>query len=291
MKNDINLDITINKIDGRAFFVGDIHGQYDLLMQALNEKGFSHAEGDTLFCLGDLVDGGTGNEALLALITEPWFFTILGNHEHMMFNATYELTEKTFIDIQHFLIEEDGLKKIRSVLYGEANSDVRKEVFYYLNTPQINWIGNGGHWFFDTYQSIGYAKRMQMIASIKCEHMPIGREVVTPHGVIGLLHAESPLTNWNTLKENVASMKRAHHIFWSREKYEIYQTLPDFIEEFVIEGVDALLLGHTITPNLKALVLGNSIMMDVGAKMGNKPLVLSSVEVMKLIRENTHENA
>ncbi|MFN7055317.1 metallophosphoesterase [Hyphomonas sp.] len=69
---------------GRDFAVGDIHGEYTLLMDALDRARFDPHK-DRLFAVGDLVDRGPDSLACLELIREPWFFSVAGNHEDMMF--------------------------------------------------------------------------------------------------------------------------------------------------------------------------------------------------------------
>lgn len=69
---------------GRDFAVGDIHGEYALLMDALDRTGFDPYK-DRLFSVGDLVDRGPDSLACLELIRQPWFFSVVGNHEDMMF--------------------------------------------------------------------------------------------------------------------------------------------------------------------------------------------------------------
>lgn len=69
---------------GRDFVVGDIHGEFDLLMSGLGAVQFDE-ERDRLFSVGDLIDRGPESLKCLELILEPWFFAVVGNHEDMMF--------------------------------------------------------------------------------------------------------------------------------------------------------------------------------------------------------------
>lgn len=71
---------------GRDFFVGDLHGCYDLLMDRLRTLGFD-PDADRVFSVGDLVDRGPDSRRCLELIREPWFHAVLGNHEAMMADA------------------------------------------------------------------------------------------------------------------------------------------------------------------------------------------------------------
>jgi serine/threonine protein phosphatase 1 len=67
---------------GRLFVCGDIHGCLEQLLAALDAVAFDR-ERDTLWALGDLVDRGPDSPGVLALLDEPWFFSIKGNHEVM----------------------------------------------------------------------------------------------------------------------------------------------------------------------------------------------------------------
>lgn len=69
----------INK-SGRDFAVGDIHGHFTLLQQALDEIGFNPAT-DRLFSVGDLVDRGPECELALEWLDKPWFHPVRGNHD------------------------------------------------------------------------------------------------------------------------------------------------------------------------------------------------------------------
>jgi serine/threonine protein phosphatase 1 len=68
---------------GRDFMVADLHGQYDLLQQKLDEAQFNPFF-DRLLSGGDLVDRGLRSMDCLRLIREPWFNYVLGNHELML---------------------------------------------------------------------------------------------------------------------------------------------------------------------------------------------------------------
>lgn len=71
---------------GRDFVVGDIHGQYQALMEELLAVEFD-CRVDRLFSVGDLVDRGPQNMECLRLLRQPWFFAVLGNHEAMLLTA------------------------------------------------------------------------------------------------------------------------------------------------------------------------------------------------------------
>lgn len=70
------------EIKGKVYAVGDIHGCYNLLMSNLKKIGFDY-ENDLLVAVGDLVDRGVQNEECITLMDEPWFTSIMGNHEEL----------------------------------------------------------------------------------------------------------------------------------------------------------------------------------------------------------------
>lgn len=68
---------------GRDLVVGDLHGHRALFEQVLDRVGFD-PQRDRVLSVGDLVDRGPDSLATLALIEEPWFHAVLGNHELML---------------------------------------------------------------------------------------------------------------------------------------------------------------------------------------------------------------
>lgn len=65
----------------RTFCVGDLHGNYKGLMQALERSGFDY-ENDTLISLGDVVDGHIQSyEAVEELLKIKNLIAIKGNHD------------------------------------------------------------------------------------------------------------------------------------------------------------------------------------------------------------------
>lgn len=65
---------------GRDFAVGDIHGHFTKLQQALDAVGFN-SEVDRLFSVGDLVDRGPECEDVIKWLNKPWFHPVRGNHD------------------------------------------------------------------------------------------------------------------------------------------------------------------------------------------------------------------
>jgi serine/threonine protein phosphatase 1 len=69
---------------GRDLVVG-VHGHRWLLERELEQLGFNPSC-DRVLSVGDLINRGPASLATLSLITEPWFYAVLGNHELMLLN-------------------------------------------------------------------------------------------------------------------------------------------------------------------------------------------------------------
>ena len=65
---------------GRDFVVGDVHGSWFKLKQALNNLCFN-PETDRLFSVGDLIDRGTDFDLMDEFLGKPFFHAVMGNHE------------------------------------------------------------------------------------------------------------------------------------------------------------------------------------------------------------------
>lgn len=77
----LNRHLSLN-ISGIDYFVGDIHGNKHALLKKLTEINFNVKQ-DRLFAVGDIIDRGEDSIGCIELLMEPWFFSVLGNHEEM----------------------------------------------------------------------------------------------------------------------------------------------------------------------------------------------------------------
>jgi serine/threonine protein phosphatase 1 len=66
---------------GRDFAVGDIHGSFSLLEEALDAAEFN-PDRDRLVCVGDLVNRGPESRRSLEFLEKSWFFSLRGNHDN-----------------------------------------------------------------------------------------------------------------------------------------------------------------------------------------------------------------
>lgn len=68
---------------GKDYVIGDVHGRYDLVYEALAKVKFNEKY-DRLFCVGDLIDRGVYSEHVLEFLNLPFVYAIRGNHEDIL---------------------------------------------------------------------------------------------------------------------------------------------------------------------------------------------------------------
>ena len=89
-------------LKGRDFVVGDIHGCFDFLDEALAHLKFNPKR-DRLISVGDLVDRGPLSDKALDYLSKPWFFAVRGNHEQIFMRLVDQdgTANHALIDAQH----------------------------------------------------------------------------------------------------------------------------------------------------------------------------------------------
>lgn len=205
---------TVRRIEcnlkGRDIIVGDIHGHFTRLYEALTKIGFDGAQ-DRLFSVGDLVDRGPESEKALVWLRQPWFFAIRGNHEEA------------------------------AVEFAAGNADIGSYRSAF-----------GGGWNIDNPQ-----ETREQLAQVFAA-LPVGFEIATASGIVGVLHADCPVNSWDVLKARLANGGLeadavAGMCVWSRDR-------ADRLNDGLIEGVRAVVVGHT--PVDRVTSLGNVIYID-----------------------------
>lgn len=87
---------------GRDFVVGDIHGCFGMLKEALARVYFN-PERDRLFCVGDLIDRGPHSSDVLEFLYQPWVFSVRGNHEQSLLDL-YRTGELNQVEFQYHVV-------------------------------------------------------------------------------------------------------------------------------------------------------------------------------------------
>ncbi len=92
---------------GRDFAVGDIHGCFSVLEQALEDASFDPAR-DRVICVGDLVNRGPESLRALEFLAQDWFFTVCGNHDRAI-RQDFQLMNEKGVDAVRDDYERHGL--------------------------------------------------------------------------------------------------------------------------------------------------------------------------------------
>jgi serine/threonine protein phosphatase 1 len=71
---------------GRDFVVGDVHGAFDAVHEAMKAAGFDPTP-DRLFSVGDLVDRGLQSAYCVEFLAQPFVYAVRGNHEDLLLEA------------------------------------------------------------------------------------------------------------------------------------------------------------------------------------------------------------
>lgn len=204
--------------EGRDLIVGDVHGHFTKLKQALDAVGFDPAL-DRLFSVGDLVDRGPECDQVMDWLEKPWFFPVTGNHEDM------------------------------AIRWPDGNMDTG------------NYVANGGAW------NISNPRELQCEIAETLSALPLGIELETEAGLVGIVHAECPYNDWDMFRaaldhptiswDNLDRIKAIAQ--WARTRI-------DYGDRSLVRGVRAMVVGHTPVP--EHTVMGNVHYIDTGAWLG-----------------------
>ncbi len=167
---------------GHDYVIGDLHGCYDLLERLMDYVAFDKTR-DRLFSVGDLIDRGPDSMRCLALLEEPWFYAVKGNHEQMMLDffmpylingqldSMVDINDTGFIENgghwveQHYLSDcqcmsdafNQGLARVLALplvwVVGEGNTRfnvIHAELYngdYFETSQNVTWLDSDiDHW-------------------------------------------------------------------------------------------------------------------------------------------------
>lgn len=271
----------------KLWFVGDLHGQYDLLRKAMQHAGFSAARGDQLVCAGDLVDCGPQSGAVLDLLECPWFHSVLGNHEKMLLTQTPRLTESRYKSVVQYLHQQQGMMELRLWREKQRTDEDMRRLFELCGESVARWIYNGADWFFSGSEA--YEQQMQRVGRLKQAQLPYALECRLPHHTIGVVHAETIGSSWSSTF--LQASEHEHITLWSREWFKKIwaDRMKGHVHHpaYVIDGIDAVVFGHCITPTNKPEYAGNRAYLDVGAKIGRIPHLLRADRLLETLSKNS----
>ena len=203
---------------GRDLIVGDVHGHFTKLQEALDAVGFDQAR-DRLFSVGDLVDRGPECDQVMDWLAKPWFFPVTGNHEDM------------------------------AIRWPDGSMDTG------------NYVANGGAW------NISNPEALQREISESLAALPLGIELKTEAGLVGIVHAECPFDDWALFRDTLAdATKSRSHLDRVQATAQWSRTRIDYGDRSLVRGVRAVVVGHTPVP--EHTVMGNVHYIDTGAWLG-----------------------
>lgn len=118
------------------------------------------------------------------------------------------------------------------------------------------YIANGGAWF------LGMTQQERMAYADAFSVLPIALDIETIAGLIGIVHAECPVSDWGDMAARLGDCHAglfAQSCVWSRDRATNEDTS-------IITGVKSIIVGHT--PMQQPTQLGNVIYIDTGAVFG-----------------------
>lgn len=248
---------------GRDFVVGDLHGQYDLLKQALDQVEFD-THRDRLIAVGDLVNRGPNSLQTLRLLSEPWFHAVAGNHEWRLSQYGQALTERTLDD----------------------------ESMAYLGMI-------GADWLLGPYRQLNDDKWADLITEVLnlIRQLPLLIQIGHGHNAVGVVHAQLPNQDWNV---NVSRLERLRkQPFWShvepldphishmlhgRAQLRAARTGTDEVQ--AVRGIDWVIAGHSVVE--QPMRSGNRLWIDTGAYRSEEGHGLTLVQLGQEPSLSTH---
>ena len=113
----------------------------------------------------------------------------------------------------------------------------------------VDHLRNGGRWL-DVFRDDERERLVQLLQAL-----PLAIEVETPQGLVGLVHAECPVADWDDLRSKPLRAQQLHASLWSIERIRQNRADP-------VANVRAVIHGHATLRSMR--VLGNSIYIDTG---------------------------
>ncbi len=162
-------------------------------------------------------------------------------------------------------------------------------------------LSNGGNWLLDRAED---SEWVNAIAAYMAS-LPYLIEIETEHGLVGIVHADSPVSDWNRLVDEIekekADGKTRRKAIWARTRWKSYQPPPapsrntlrsllDKAKHSVraqshapgrIGNVTAVIVGHTPVAGVTAK--DNVINIDTGAVYGGRLTIVDLADLPKWV--------
>lgn len=241
---------------GRDFFVGDIHGAYDLLLKGLASVEFDTSR-DRLIATGDLVDRGEQNIEVLKLTRRPWFFSVRGNHD-----AIYQSIidcDADMNDVIEFMSGKDHRK-----WYVEASDAQRREIYDLVRQlPHMITVEHQHRKIAVVHADLPYLWSFREIAEATArivDHHPAGMpekndDMIRQAGIepkSADKYMKRPSSGPRRWRKPVCMLEA--FLMFSRLRFERRDHVP-------VGGIDAIVVGHNVVE--EPLALANVVHIDM----------------------------
>lgn len=128
---------------------------------------------------------------------------------------------------------------------------------FHSKVVDATFIDNGGMWY------IGLTHEEQAEVAWSLSALPLMIEVDTPHGLVGIVHADVVGNDWEKTKADlghntILSYHVENHIKWGRDRF--YNT---YGKTSPVKGVDLMVVGHNVTET--PFKQDNVLFLDTGA--------------------------
>lgn len=167
---------------GRDYVVGDIHGMFSHVDQALEYANFD-PEKDRLIVVGDLINRGSETGQVLDFLDRPYVYSVQGNNEDMARDIL-------------------GAKNV----YTNYESDEQRAEI--LGAKDKDWL-----------RALSPEKKQKLLERL--DELPIAIEVETEQGLAGIVHANVPHgLSWPEMikKINADDKKTIGTVLWDRSR-------------------------------------------------------------------------
>jgi serine/threonine protein phosphatase 1 len=170
----------------------------------------------------------------------------------------------------------------------------------------LSLLGNGADWLLDRADDREWVKAIATYMA----SLPYLIEIETEHGLVGIVHADSPVSDWNRLVADIererSDGKTRRKAIWSRTRWKAQPSHPapsrntlrsllDKARHSVrgeahvvgrIDNVTAVIVGHT--PVTAVTTKDNVINIDTGAVYGGKLTIMDLADLPQWIDVSPH---
>lgn len=260
--------IDLSACTGRVFAVGDVHGQFPKLENALISSKIS--TNDVVIFVGDLINRGFGSLSVLeALAENPNYITVLGNHEYkfLQFYRKYLHGVKNYMGLTAIAAEHKDLKSFTD-----------RYAYWLYDMSSLDWM--------NLHDIIPILEEFPYLLDLT---MPDGKRVIVTHGAMPAGSPDAVIRRMTSKKNRISSRylefvtcdRRLPRLADCQEIRSTYQAMEiphcgmmnvdsvvrysglDHDPEAMIPDVDLVVHGHTILP--APTLIGNHLYLDTGA--------------------------